>query len=84
MEGGTLLVGVGDRMGRLVGLEDDLKLFIDFHGLANHVSQRLHWVNAAVAPSIDVLVEDVEGQPVLRTDACGRHAVVPPGSSRGA
>jgi Putative DNA-binding domain len=73
-EGGTLLVGVEDRTGVVVGLDDDLKLFKDCDGLVSHISQRLHQDVAAAAPSIEVRVEEAGGKPVLRID-------VPPGNA---
>ena len=41
-ESGTLLIGVEDRTGSIVGLADDLKLFKDVDGLVSHISHKLH------------------------------------------
>jgi hypothetical protein len=67
-EGGTLLVGVEDRTGVVVGLDGDLKLFKDLDGLVNHVSNRLHQEVTAVAPCIDVRIEEADDRPLLRID----------------
>jgi hypothetical protein len=67
-EGGTLLVGVEDRTGRVVGLADDLKLFKDLDGLVGHISHRLHEDIPSVAPFIDIGTETIDGKSVLRID----------------
>jgi hypothetical protein len=67
-EGGTLLVGVEDRTGLIVGLEGDLSLFRDLDSLVNHISQRLQQDVPAAAPFIDVQVEEADGTPLLRFD----------------
>jgi hypothetical protein len=73
-DGGTLLVGVKDRTGVIVGLDDDFKLFKDADRLVKDISDRLHREMAAAAPAIDVRTEEVDGKPVLRID-------VPPGDA---
>lgn len=75
-DGGTLLVGVEDRTGNLVGLDPDLKLFKDRDGLINAISQRLHDEVPAAAPSIEVRIEEVDGTPVLRIDVAPGSAPV--------
>lgn len=67
-EGGTVLVGVEDRTGRIVGLDGDVKLFKDLDGLVNHVSSRVHQDMTAIAPFIDIKIELACGKPVLRID----------------
>jgi hypothetical protein len=67
-DGGTLLVGVEDRTGNVVGLDDDLKLFKDRDGLVSHLSHRLHQDVAAAAPSIDVRIDEADDKPILRID----------------
>jgi hypothetical protein len=67
-EGGTVLVGVEDRTGRIVGLDGDVKLFNDLDGLVNHVSSKVHQEMAAIAPFIDIKIELACDKPVLRID----------------
>jgi Putative DNA-binding domain len=67
-EGGTLLVGVEDRTGRVVGIGDDIKLFKDLDGLVKSVSDRLHQEIGVAAPSIDVRSEEAYGESLLRID----------------
>lgn len=67
-EGGTVLVGVEDRSGRIVGLDGDLKLFKDLDGLVNHVSSKVHQDMAAIAPFVDIKIEQACGKSVLRID----------------
>jgi predicted HTH transcriptional regulator len=67
-EGGTVLVGVEDRTGRIVGLDGDVKLFKDLDGLVNHVSSKVHQEMAAIAPFIDIKIELACDKPVLRID----------------
>src|SRR6185437_15731293 len=67
-EGGTVLVGVEDRSGRIVGLDGDIKLFRDLDGLVNHVSSKVHQDMTAIAPFVDIKVEQACGKPVLRID----------------
>lgn len=67
-EGGTLLIGVEDRTGRVAGLRDDFKLFKDLDGLINAISNSLHREIGAAAPSIDVRGEDAGGETLLRID----------------
>jgi Putative DNA-binding domain len=67
-EGGTLLVGVEDRTGRVVGLADDLKLFKDLDGFVSHISHRLHEDIPSVAPFIHISIETVDGKSILRID----------------
>jgi hypothetical protein len=74
-EGGTVLVGVEDRTGRVVGLAGDLEEFRDADGLVAHVSDKLDRYLPAAAPSIEVRIDEVNGMPVLRID-------VPAGDAR--
>ena len=67
-EGGTLLVGVEDRTGRIVGVSDDVKIFKDYDGLVKSVSDRLHQDVAVAAPSITVRTEEASGETLLRID----------------
>jgi len=67
-DGGTVLVGVEDRTGRIVGLDDDLKLFKDLDGFVNHVSNKIHHNMAAIAPFVEAKIETVCDEPVLRID----------------
>ena len=67
-EGGTVLVGVEDRTGRIVGLDGDVTLFRDLDGLVNHVSSKVHQDMTAIAPFVDIKVEQACGKPVLRID----------------
>jgi hypothetical protein len=67
-EGGTLLIGVEDRTGRVVGIGDDLKIFKDLDGLVKSVSDKLHQDIGVAAPSIDVRNEEACGETVLRID----------------
>jgi hypothetical protein len=67
-EGGTLLVGVEDRTGRVVGIGDDLKIFKDLDGLVKSVSDKLYQDIGAAAPSIDVRSEEACGETLLRID----------------
>jgi Putative DNA-binding domain len=67
-EGGTLLVGVEDRTGRVVGIDDDLKIFKDLDGLVKSVSDKLYQDIDAAARSIDVRSEEACGETLLRID----------------
>jgi Putative DNA-binding domain len=67
-EGGTVLVGVEDRTGRIVGLDGDVKLFKDLDGLVNHVSNKIHQDMTPIAPFISIRIELARGKPVLRID----------------
>jgi hypothetical protein len=67
-EGGTVLVGVEDRTGRIVGLDGDISLFKDLDGLVNHVSSKINQDMMAIAPLVDVKIEMVSEAPVLRID----------------
>ena len=67
-EGGTILVGVEDRTGRIIGLDGDVTLFKDLDGLVNHVSSKVHQDMAAIAPFVDIKIEMADGKPVLRID----------------
>lgn len=67
-EGGTLLVGVEDRTGRIVGISDDLKIFKDHDGLVKSISDQLHRDAAVAAPSITVHTEEASGETLLRID----------------
>jgi hypothetical protein len=67
-EGGTLLVGVEDRTGRIVGVSDDVKIFKDYDGLVKCVSDELHQDAAVAAPSITVRAEEASGETLLRID----------------
>lgn len=62
-DGGTLLVGVEDRTGAVVGLGPDIKLFADLDGLIGHISLRLHREVPAAAPFIEVGIEKWTGPP---------------------
>lgn len=67
-EGGTLLVGIEDRTGRVVGLDSDYKLFRDGDGLVEQISHRLRHDMPAAAPLIDVRIENADGKDVMRID----------------
>jgi hypothetical protein len=75
-EGGTLLVGVEDRTGRIVGISDDVKIFKDYDGLVKSVSDRLHQDVAVAAPSITVRTEEASGETLLRIDVPAGDAAV--------
>jgi predicted HTH transcriptional regulator len=67
-EGGTLLVGVEDRTGRIVGVSDDVKIFKDYDGLVKSVSDRLHQDVAVAARSITVCTGEASSETLLRID----------------
>jgi len=76
-DGGTLLIGVEDRTGRVVGIGDDLKIFRDLNGLVKSISDKMHQDIGVAAPSIDVRSEEACSETVLRIDVPRwRHAVV--------
>src|SRR5205807_834875 len=67
-EGGTLLVGIEDRTGNVVGMDDDRKIYRDIDGLVNALSQMLHQSIPGAVPSIDIDIETVGDKPILRID----------------
>jgi Putative DNA-binding domain len=67
-EGGTVLVGVEDRTGKIVGLDGDARLFKDLDGLVNHVSSKVHQDMTAIAPFVGINIELACGKQILRID----------------
>lgn len=67
-DGGTLLVGVEDRTGRVTGISYDLKFFNDHDGLVKSISDQLHRDAPMAAPSITVRTEEASGETLLRID----------------
>jgi hypothetical protein len=67
-EGGTLLIGVEDRTGRVTGLGRDLKLVSDVDELVNRVSQRLRNDVPSIAPFVRVTSDPVGAELVLRME----------------
>jgi hypothetical protein len=66
--GGTLLIGVEDRTGRVTGLRPDLKLVKDEDDLVNRLSQKLKNQLRSIAPFVWIRSEPVGDQQVLRID----------------
>ena len=67
-DGGTLLVGVEDRTGRVTGLGPDLKLVPDLDALINRLSQRLRNDVPSIAPFVRITPDPVGTEMVLRID----------------
>ena len=67
-EGGTVLVGVEDRTGKVVGLDGDLNLFKDLDGLVNHVSSKVVIQNTSTEAHLG---RGVTSQEISRHAACG-------------
>jgi hypothetical protein len=67
-DGGTLLVGVEDRTGRVTGLGPDLKLVPDLDALINRLSQRLRNEVPSIAPFVRITPDPVGTEMVLRID----------------
>jgi hypothetical protein len=65
-DGGTLLVGVEDRTGRVTGLGPDLKLVRDLYALLNRLSQRLRNDLPSLAPFVRITPDPVGSEMVLR------------------
>jgi hypothetical protein len=67
-EGGTVLIGVEDRTGRVTGLGYDLKLVRDVDALINRLSQKVHTLIQSLAPLVRITPEPIGTETVLRLD----------------